>query len=308
MTVRRSPLPWIAWAALLALLALMLAACGRSGSAARGGRFEVVAAENTWGSIAAQLAGDRASVTSLIVNPDTDPHSYEPTAQDARTLAGAQMAIVNGLGYDSWSGKLLQASPLEGRIDLNVGATLGLHDGDNPHQWYAPASVRRVIAAIVAGYDRLDPRDASYFAQRERALLGAGLARYDALRREIRTRYAGVPVGYSESIFEPLGDDLGLRLLTPEGFAKAVAEGGDVTAADKQTVDEQANKRQIAVWVFNSQNVTPDVQRVTELARARGIPVATVTETLSPAGDSFQQWQVAQLQALARALEEATGR
>jgi zinc/manganese transport system substrate-binding protein len=270
--------------------------------------LDVVAAENTWGSIAAQLAGDRAIVTSLIVNPDTDPHSYEPTAQDARTLAGAQMAIVNGLGYDAWSGKLLQASPLHGRIVLNVGTTLGLRDGDNPHQWYAPASVRHVIAAIVAAYDRLDPHDASYFAQRERALLDSGLARYDALRREIRARFTGVPVGYSESIFQPLGEDLGLRLLTPPSFAKAVAEGGEVTAADKRAVDAQASTRQIAVWVFNSQNVTPDVQRVTALARARGIAVATVTETLSPAGDSFQRWQVAQLQALARALHQATGR
>jgi zinc/manganese transport system substrate-binding protein len=304
-------LPWIACALALAAFALALAGCGRSGGAsagAHGARLDVVAAENTWGSIAAQLGGDRASVTSLIVNPDTDPHSYEPTAQDARTLAGAQLAIVNGLGYDSWAGKLLQASALDERNVLNVGATLDLHDGDNPHQWYSPTSVRRVIAAIVAAYDRLDPRDASYFAQRQRTFQRYGLARYDALRREIRARYAGVPVGYSESIFQPLGDDLRLRLLTPESFARAVAEGGDVTAADKQAVDTQASRRQIAVWVFNSQNVTPDVQRVTALARARGIPVATVTETLSPAGDSFQQWQVAQLETLARALHRATGR
>ena len=48
---------------------------------------------------------------------------------------------------------------------------------------------------------------------------------YDALRAQIRRRFAGVPVGYSESIFEPLGQSLGLKLLTPSGFAKAVAEG-----------------------------------------------------------------------------------
>jgi zinc/manganese transport system substrate-binding protein len=64
----------------------------------------------------------------------------------------------------------------------------------------------------------------------------------------------------------------------------------------------------VKVWVFNSQNVTPDVQRVNEIARARRIPIATVTETLSPASYSFQQWQVAQLEGLARALREATGR
>jgi zinc/manganese transport system substrate-binding protein len=291
--------------------ALLLVGCGRSGEpggGAHGRGFQVVAAENFWGSIAAQLAGDRASVTSIIVNPDTDPHSYEPNAEDARKLAGSQMAIVNGIGYDSWAPKLLQASPASARVVLNVGAALALKDGDNPHQWYSPSSVRRVIERIVADYDRLDPQDAGYFAQRRRAFELHGLARYDGLRREIRSRYAGVAVGYSESIFQPLGEDLGLKLLTPYSFARAIAEGTDVTAQDKQTVDAQVRGGQIAVWVFNSQNVTPDVQRVTELARERRIPVATVTETLAPASDSFQQWQVAQLQGLARALHRATGR
>ena len=291
--------------------ALRFVGCGRSGEAgggAHGRGFQVIAAENFWGSIAAQLAGDRANVTSIIVNPDTDPHSYEPTAQDARTLAGAQMAIVNGIGYDAWAPKLLQASPASGRVVLNVGSALASKDGDNPHQWYSPSSVRRVIARIVADYAGLDPRDAAYFAQRRRAFEQRGLASYDALRREIRSRYAGVAVGYSESIFQPLGEDLGLKLLTPYSFARAIAEGTDVTAQDKQTVDAQVRGRQIRVWVFNSQNVTPDVQRVTELARERHIPVATVTETLAPASDSFQQWQVAELEGLARALHRATGR
>jgi zinc/manganese transport system substrate-binding protein len=294
----------------LALIAL-LAGCGRSGAPSAGGRrsgFQVVAAENFWGSIATQLAGSKASVTSIIVNPNTDPHSYEPTARDARTIAGSQMAIVNGIGYDNWAPKLLSASPSSGRVVLTVGDLLGLKDGDNPHQWYSPSSVRRVVARIVADYDRLDPADSGYFAQRERAFETRDLARYDELRREIRARYAGVAVGYSESIFQPLGEDLQLKLLTPYSFAKAIAEGTDVTASDKQTVDEQARERQIEVWVFNSQNVTPDVQRINEIARRERIPIATVTETLSPASDSFEQWQVAELEGLARALHEATGR
>lgn len=308
-------------AALLALsvLAAPIAGCGRgsggsasslSGSGGSGGaeRFDVVAAENFWGSIASQLAGDRAAVQSIIVNPDTDPHSYEPTAQDARTIAGADMAIVNGIGYDNWMTDELGASPSSGRAVLDVGDLLGLKRGDNAHQWYSPSSVYRVIDAIVADYDRLDPADSAYFAQRKRALQTQGLARYDQLRRAIRARYKGVAVGYSESIFQPLGEDLGLKLLTPDSFAEAVAEGTDVTAQDKQTVDRQAEAGQIKVWVYNSQNVTPDVQRITSIVRARHIPVATVTETLSPASDSFQQWQVAELEGLAAALHRATGR
>ena len=297
----------------LALVAVA-SGCGRSGSpgapAARGGGggLVVVAAENFWGSIAAQLGGGRPSVSSIIVNPDTDPHAYEPNARDARALAGAQLVIVNGLGYDAWADRLLAASPLSGRLVLNVGRALELGAGANPHQWYSPAHVQQIVDRISAAYERLDPADTSYFAQRRVTFLTAGLARYQALRREIRAEFAGAPVGYSESIFQPLGEDLGLRLMTPYSFAKAIAEGTDVTAQDKRLVDTQVSQRQIKVWIYNSQNVTPDVQRVNALARAHNIPIATVTETLAPASASFEQWQVAQLEALRAALRRATGR
>jgi zinc/manganese transport system substrate-binding protein len=298
-----------------ALVAALLAGCDKSGSSATAGtgagagRLRVVAAENFWGSIASQIGGQGVDVSSIIVNPDTDPHSYEPTAANARTIAGARLAIVNGIGYDNWAPKLLAASPAEGRrVVLNVGDVLGLKDGDNPHQWYSPASVRRVVGEIVADYDRLDPAHARYYAAREKTFEAESLARYDQLRAQIKAKYAGTPVGYSESIFRPLGEDLGLRLMTPYSFAKTIAEGGEVSAQDKQTVDRQAERREIEVWVFNSQNVTPDVRRVNEIARAHGIPIATVTETLAPASDTFEQWQVAQLEGLERALRAGTGR
>ena len=271
----------------------------------------MVAAENFWGSIAAQLGGTKIEVTSIIVNPETDPHSYEPSAKDARTMADAAIAIVNGIGYDEWASHLLAADSEEGGrgpLTLNVGDALGYKTGENPHQWYSPAHVHAVVDAIVADYDKVLPVDKNYFAQQKRAFEMQGLARYSALIAEIRRRYAGVPVGYSESIFQPLGEALGLRLLTPYSFAKAIAEGTEVSAQDKQTVDAQVSGRRVKVWVFNSQNVTPDVQRVNELARAARVPIATVTETLSPASDTFQQWQVAQLEGLERALHQATGR
>ncbi len=295
-------------------VALGVLGCGRSGgplsgaSATHSVRLQVVAAEDFWGSIAGQLAGNRASVHSIIVDPGADPHTYQPTAADARALATSDVALVNGLGYDSWSTQELAASPAPGRVVIDVGKLLGLKAGANPHRWYFPADVHAVIAALTAAYSRLDPADAAYFAARRRDFETRALARYEQLRSEIRSRYGGVPVGYSESIFQGLGADLGLKLLTPYSFVKAIAEGTDVTARDKQAVDEQAQRRQIAVWVFNSQNVTPDVQRVNEIVRARGIPVATVTETLTPPGGSFQAWQVQQLEALARALHAATGR
>jgi zinc/manganese transport system substrate-binding protein len=293
-----------------ALTAALLAGCGGSGTPATttGGKLEVVAAENFWGSIAAQLGGSRVAVSSIIVNPSTDPHSYEATASDGVAIARSQMAIVNGIGYDTWASKLLAANPSGGRTVLDVGHVLGLAQGDNPHQWYSPSSVQTVIGQIVADYKRLDPKDAAYFDQRRSAFETVALAEYDRLRSEIRSRYAGVPIGYSESIFQPLAVDLGLKLMTPYSFAKAIAEGSGVSAGDKQTVDAQAEHRAIAVWVYNSQNATPDVQRVNQLARAAHVPITTVTETLSPASANFEQWQDAELRNLRAALHQATGR
>lgn len=272
------------------------------------GQLRVVAAENFWGSIATQLGGGKVAVQSIIVNPSTDPHSYEPTAADAIALAKSQMAIVTGIGYDAWVSKLIAANPSSSRKVLDVGNLLGLRQGDNPHQWYSPPSVRRVVDRIVADYKRLDPQHSAFFDRQREVLETRDLAPYYGLIRAIRARYGGVPVGYSESIFEPLGDALGLKLLTPYSFAKAIAEGSDLSAADKQTVDNQAQHRLIKLWVYNAQNVTPDVERVNQGARAARIAIATITETLSPASASFEQWQVAELQNIQRALHQATGR
>ncbi|HEU0249973.1 MAG TPA: zinc ABC transporter substrate-binding protein [Solirubrobacteraceae bacterium] len=296
-------------AVFVASLITLLAGCGSNApSSSSSGKLQVVAAENFWGSIAVQLGGEKVAVASIITNPDTDPHSYEPTAADGVTIARSQMAIVNGIGYDNWASKLLAANPSSERELLNVGRLLGLQQADNPHQWYSPTSVQRVIGQITADYQRLDPKDAAYFNQRRVAFQTQSLAQYNHLRSEIRARYAGTPVGYSESIFQPLGQSLGLKLMTPYSFAKAIAEGADVSAEDKQTVDRQAEDHAIKVWVYNSQNVTPDVQRVSQLASAAHIPTVTVTETLSPASASFEQWQTAQLSALRAALNKATGR
>jgi zinc/manganese transport system substrate-binding protein len=268
----------------------------------------VVAAENVWGSIAAQLGGTRADVTSIVANPATDPHSYEATAADARAIADADLVIVNGLGYDAWASKAVAANPSPIRAVIDVGDLTGHHAGDNPHRWYYPADVDRVATAISHDYQRLDPRHASYYAHRLVDFRSTSLAAYHRTLEDLRRRYAGTAVGASESIFEGLAQAVGLRLVTPTRFLDAVSEGSDVTAADKATVDRQLSRHQVAVFAVNSQNSTPDVQRLVAKARADHIPVVPLTETLSPAVATFQQWQVAQLRALGQALHEATGR
>ena len=287
---------------------LVTATAPASGAVAGGGTLQVVAAENFWGSIAAQLGGDLVHVTSVIANPATDPHDYEPTAADARTLAGAQLVIVNGIGYDPWAQKLLAANPVKGRVVLTVGDIVGIEPGGNPHRWYSPGDVQQVIAAIVAGYKQLDPKDAAAFDRQRTAFETKALAAYKGEIAAIRRTYSGVPVGASESIFVPLAQALGLKLLTPSSFLSAISEGTEPTAQDTSTIERQIARKEIEVWVFNSQNSTPDVQRLTDAARKKGIPVTTITETLTPATATFQAWQVAQLRALRAALAKAAGR
>ncbi|MGW2364448.1 metal ABC transporter solute-binding protein, Zn/Mn family [Streptomyces sp. NPDC001667] len=282
-------------------------ASGASGSGS-GKKIEVVAAENFWGSIATQLGGDRVHVSSIISNPDTDPHDYEPKAADARTVAGARYAIVNGVGYDAWADKLLAANPAGARTELKVGDLLGVKEGGNPHRWYAPDDVHKVIEKITDDYKKADPADAAYFDQRRTAYETKDLAPYTKLISEMKSKYAGTPIGASESIVTPLAEGLGLKMLTPESFLDAMSEGTDPTAKDKATIDEQIKNKQIKVYIYNSQNSTPDVQAQVKEAKDAGIPVATVTETLAPADAAFQQWQTTQLQGIEAALAKAAGR
>jgi zinc/manganese transport system substrate-binding protein len=297
-------------AALLSSVALVGAGtgCSEDHTATTAHGLQVVAAESFWGSIASQLGGDRAHLTSVITSPATDPHDYEPTAADARTMAGAQLAIVNGIGYDPWAAKLIAANPLHGRVVLTVGDLVGIKAGGNPHRWYSPTDVQRVIDQIARDYAKLAPKDAGYFNEQKERFETRGLARYKQLIATIERKYRGVPVGASESIFTPLARALGLKLLTPASFLKSISEGTEPTASDKTAVDRQIANREIKVWIFNSQNSTPDVQRITDAARKKGIQVTTITETPTPAAVSFQAWQSRQLEALAAALAKGTGR
>jgi len=293
--------------ALVAVVVLATASCATSpGRRADDGAVHVVAAENFWGSLAQQLGGPRARVTSIIDNPNADPHDYEPTAADARALATADLAVVNGIGYDEWASKLLAANPVEGRRTLNVGDVVGIEAGGNPHRWYSPTDVRQVVGAITAAYKQLDPAHADYYDREHDSVLSKNLRLYFSYFDAIKAKYTGTPIGASESLVVPLADALGLRLLTPASFLEAVSEGAEPTAADKSLIDRQIETGQITVFIYNSQNATPDVQAQVDAARAHGIPVVSVTETMTPANNAFQHWQGGQLQRLRYALMQVT--
>ncbi len=296
-----------ALAALLPL-ALLLTGCATSPSMSRsasGGVIEVAASTSVWGSILSQLGGSHVRASSIVNRPQADPHSYEPTPADARTVARSRLFVENGIGYDPWAARTVAASPDRNRVVIDVGRLVGIADGGNPHRWYSPDDVGTVVAAISAGLAQADPADAGYFDSRRRQFLSDGLADYHRLIGQIRARFAGSRIGASESIVAPLAQALGLELITPAGLLRAVSEGSEPSAADKATSEAQLRGRQVAVYLYNSQNATPDVAAQLSAARAAGVPVVAVTETVNPPDATFQQWQVDQLRALAAALERA---
>jgi len=287
----------------LLLLVPLLTGCATSPSTTGGGMIEVAASTSVWGSILSQLGGSHVRTSSVITRPQTDPHAYEPTPADARTIARSRLFVLNGVGYDPWAARTVAASPDKHRVVIDVGRLVGTPEDGNPHRWYSPADVNAVVAAISTGLAQVDPADAGYFETRRRQFQAADLAGYHRLISEIRTRFAGRPVGASESIVAPLAEALGLNLITPAGLLRAVSEGSEPSAADKATSEAQLRDRAVAVYLYNSQNATPDVAAQLAAARRAGVPVVPVTETVNPPGATFQQWQVSQLQALRAALE-----
>jgi len=289
---------------------LGLSACATSGRTVPGGSgpVRVVAAENIWGDLAAQVGGADVRVHNIINSPDADPHDYEPSTADGTAIHSAALVILNGVGYDGWAGKLIAANGVAAERVLNVGDVTAHVPGDNPHRWYSPADVNIVIDNLVSRLSAVDPTQASEFRTGAAHYRTGPLSRYTDLIATIRAQYAGVPIGASESIVAPMADALGLVVKTPASFLSAISEGGEPTIQDKQTIDRQIARREIKVYVYNSQNATPDVARQVSAARANSIPVVTFTETLTPAGSTFVDWQVRQLEALRAALASVAGR
>ncbi len=296
-------------AVFLSLILIGTAACqpgtGQTGIVS-GGVIQVLAAENFWGSIAAQLGGTHVKVISIVTDPNADPHEFETNTADALDFAHANYVILNGAGYDTWGQKLLAANPSNGRKVLNVADLLGKAEGDNPHFWYDPDYVQQVIIQITGDYQSLDPADAAYFSAQQTALENA-LTPYLELIKSIKQTYGGTRIGGTESIVVYLADALGLDLISPPDFMNAVSEGNDPPTQAVAAFEQQINQKQISVLIYNNQTATAVTTNLKQLATAQDIPVVGISETKEPSDTTFQNWQYAQLTALQSALSAGTG-
>jgi zinc/manganese transport system substrate-binding protein len=289
----------------LAILIIVLIAFGithvHKSSPSSSGRLQIVAGENFWGSLVSQLGGSKVNVLSIVSDPNADPHEYESNTSDARAIATANYVILNGAGYDSWGNKLLSASPNSNRKVLTVATLLGKKDGDNPHFWYNPSYVNKVIAQMDKDLISLDPSDKAYF-QQQYINLQASLAGYQGRIASIKHQFGGTKVAATEDIFAYLAQASGLDLISPPAFTQAVAEGNDPPTSSVVQFQQQLQSSQVKVLVYNEQTVTPLTNSVKQLAAAQNIPIVGVTETVQPPDTSFQVWMNAELINLENAL------
>jgi len=283
----------------LLLGAVLLAGCGDSSSS--GDKVPVVAAENFYGSILSQVGGTRVAVASIIKDPSADPHEYTSNVRDTQSVANAKLVLINGAGYDSFMDKLVAASSTSGRRVVHVDSLLGVHGSDpNPHLWYDPRTPVTVARAAAAALAKIDPSHAGVY-RANASRFTASLATIDGEIASLHRRFAGTPFAYTERVPGYLTQAIGLALETPSEFAKANEQGTDPPPGSVATMRALVTGQRIKLLLYNAQASSPAAVSIRSLAQHAGIPVVAVSET-SPPGDTYQQWQLAQLRAIDRAL------
>jgi zinc/manganese transport system substrate-binding protein len=298
----------------LAVTALMLAACNSTSSTSTSSTtppgptssaaapISVVASTNVWGDIAKQIGGDHVIVTSIMSDPNADPHEYEADAKTAAALSKAQFVIENGLGYDDFMDKLLAASPNPSRAVLNAADAMKISGADaNPHIWYDISKIPDVATAIADQLAKMDSADAATFSANAKTFTDS-LTPINTAIANIKAKYPGAPVGYTERVPGLLVEAAGLTLATPASFAQSIEDGNDPSPADNAAIDAALTDKKIKVLLYNGQVTSPATDAVKQLAQKSGVPVVGVTETLPPTDKDFQDWQLRQINEIATAL------
>jgi zinc/manganese transport system substrate-binding protein len=274
-------------------------------SAADDTSIGIVAAENFYGDVARQIGGDRVVVSSILNNPDQDPHLFETTPAVVRKIADARIVIFNGANYDPWMEKLLDAVPRSGRTVISVAAIVGRRTGNNPHLWYDPATMPAVAKALDEALGNTDPaHKAAYDIQLQSFL--ASLRPLDQKIAGMRAKYAGVAVTATEPVFGYMANALGLTVRN-ERFQMAVMNDTEPAARDLAAFENDLRMANVNVLLHNKQVTSSLANRLINVARRANVPVVGITET-APANASYVDWMLGELGELEQALQSSNKR
>ena len=292
----------------------LLAGCGSSsdsggdGSAstapAASSRVAVVASTNVYGDIVSRIGGDKVSVTSVISDPDQDPHSYEASTQNQLALSKAKVVVENGGGYDDFVDRMLKSggnSSAEVINAVKVSGKSAPKGGElNEHVWYDFPTVAKVADRISAALGKADPANASLYTKNAETFK-AQLAPLEAKEAQIKKAHAGEAIAITEPVPLYMTTASGLVDKTPAEFSEAIEEGTDVSPKVLQEALALFSGKQVKALVYNEQTSGPQTEKSEQAAKAAGIPVVPVTETL-PSGKNYLSWMTSNVDALANAL------
>ncbi|KAB7787609.1 metal ABC transporter solute-binding protein, Zn/Mn family [Bifidobacterium cebidarum] len=279
-----------------ALMMVGLAACGSGEGGANvadsgnaGGKLEVVASINQWGSLAEDLGGEHVEVTNIMNKTNVEAHDYEPTSQDVARFHSAEVAIVNGADYDSWAAKAVQGTKA---TLVTAAETAGIKDGDNPHVWFS-AKVRSSTAdAITAAYQRADPEHKGDYAK----LNKDWHAKADKLESKIKETVAltkNLPYAATESVAAYLAEDLEMKDSTPKGYAQASANESEPTPTDIKKFQDALKSGGIKMLVLNTQESNSTTEQITAAAKDADVPIVELTEQMPAEYADLLDWMSA---------------
>jgi zinc/manganese transport system substrate-binding protein len=290
-------------ASITIVAAAVLAGCGAAGTSAAHGKILAVGAENEYGDVIAQVGGRYVDVSSIMSNPNTDPHTFEASPSVAQTISGARLVVQNGVGYDDFMAKLESASSNASRKVVDVQTLLGLPDSTpNPHLWYSPKTMPAVARAVAADLAELMPAHAAYFRAGARRFV-ASLRPLDRAIARFRTQFPHATAATTEPVADYLLQAAGIDNLTPFPLQADIMNGTDPAPQAISLQQGLFSAHRARVFVYNQQ-VTDSVTK-TFLADAQRahVPVVGVYETM-PSGYHYQSWMLAELSALRRALAD----
>ncbi|PAZ10700.1 ABC transporter substrate-binding protein [Streptomyces sp. SA15] len=292
----------------------LLAGCGSSSDSGGGSgsqkpaaasKVAVVASTNVYGDIVEQIGGAKADVTSIISDPDQDPHSYEADTQNQLALSKAKVVIENGGGYDDFVDRMLKSGGSSAEVinAVKVSGKRAPKGGElNEHVWYDFPTVARIADRIAAALGKADPDDSATFTKNAETFK-TKLEPLEAKEARIKKDHGGEGVAITEPVPLYMLDACGLVNKTPEEFSEAIEEGDDVSPKTLQSTLALFTDKQVKALVYNEQTSGPQTEKAENAAKTAGVPVVPVTETL-PEGKDYLDWMTANVDALASALDQ----
>lgn len=262
-----------------------------------------VAAENFYGDVIKQIAGPFLAVTTVLDQPNQDPHSFEANTATARKLAQARLVVYNAAAYDLWIEKLLSVTHAPKQTRIGVAELLGKKAGDNPHIWYLPSTMAALAKSVHGFLSEVDPAHRQNYDARLIRFL-ASLKPFNEKIAALRARYYGLPVAATEPIFNEVAQAIGLKILHMR-FQYAIMNGTEPSAKDIAAFLDDLDKQHIKLLIDNAQTTHALTQRLRKGANQANIPIFRVTEML-PIGMTYQQWMHSLLDELSQALAHAS--